>query len=98
MQSSPDILIDADGLVGAPDEAAAEEGGEQDNAIVPLVFRAGKMQFIKEPVDVEKWGGELVEDKSWTVEIQKGSLFPHQTPTDQHRIHWIERRRRGNVI
>ena len=52
MEGLPDVLVDADGLVGAPDEAAAEEGGEQDDAVVPLVFGAGEVKLIEEPVDV----------------------------------------------
>lgn len=75
VQSSPDILIDTDRLVGAPDETAAEERNEQDNAVVPLVFRAGEVQFVKKPVNVEKRGGKLVEDKSWAVEIDKRPLL-----------------------
>lgn len=74
VQRGPDILIHADGLVGAPDEAAAEEGGEQDDAIIPLVFRAGQVQLVKEPVDVEKRGRELVENKCWAVKVKKGPL------------------------
>lgn len=74
VQSSPDILIGTDGLVCAPDETAAEEGDEQDDAVIPLIFRAGEVQFVKKPVNVEKGGGELVEDKSWAVESEKRSL------------------------
>jgi hypothetical protein len=67
-------LVHADGLVGAPDEATAEEGGEQDDAIIPLVFRAGQVQLVEEPVDVEKGGRELVKNKCWAVEVKKGPL------------------------
>lgn len=76
MQSRPDILIHADGLVGSPDEPTAEEGPKQDDAVVPLVFGARQVQFIEEPVDVEERGGEFVEDECGTVEIEEGSLKP----------------------
>lgn len=74
MQRGPDILIHADGLVGSPDEATAEEGRQQDDAVVPLVFGARQVQLVEEPVDVEEWGGELVEDERGTIEIEEGSL------------------------
>ena len=32
------------------------------------------MQFIEEPVDVEKRGGEFVEDECGTIKIEEGSL------------------------
>ncbi len=33
------------------------------------------MQFVQEPVDVEKGGGELVENERGAVEIEEGSLY-----------------------
>jgi hypothetical protein len=52
MQRGPDILIDAYRLVSAPDEAAAKEGREENDAVVPLVFGAGEVQLVQEPVNV----------------------------------------------
>ena len=74
MQRGPDVLVHTDGLVGAPDEAAGEEHEEEDDPVVPLVFRAGEVDFVEEPVDVEEGGGEFVEDECWAVEIEEGSL------------------------
>jgi len=39
-------------LVGPPEKAAAEEGGEEEKAVVPLGFGAGHMEFVKKPVEV----------------------------------------------
>ena len=36
VEGCPDVLVDADGLVGSPEETAAEEGYEEQDAIVPL--------------------------------------------------------------
>lgn len=52
MQRGPDVLVDADGLVGAPEEAAAEEAAEEEHAVVPLGARAGHVEFVEEPVEV----------------------------------------------
>ena len=74
MQPGPNILVDTDRLIGTPDETAAEEGEEQHHAVVPLQARAGHVQFVEEPVEVEEGGGELVEDEGWAVEVDEGSL------------------------
>ena len=75
MQRGPDVLVHADGLVGAPDEAAGEEHEEEHDAVVPLVFGACEVDFVEEPVDVEKRGGEFVEDEGGAVEIHEGPLL-----------------------
>ena len=74
MESGPDVLRDADGLVGAPEQATAEEAGEEKDAVVPLGSGAGHVQFVEEPVEVEKGGREFVEDEGRAVEIDKGTL------------------------
>lgn len=75
VQAGPDVLVDAHGLVRAPEEAAGEEGEEEQDAVVPLCARARHVQLVEEPVDVEEGGGELVEDEGRAVEIDKGSLW-----------------------
>ena len=74
MQSSPDVLVDANGLVGAPEKAAAEEGGEEENAVVPLWAGAGHLKFVEEPVEVEEGRGEFVKDEGGAVEVDEGAL------------------------
>ncbi len=74
MHGGPDVGVHADGLVAAPDEAAAEEGGEQQEAVVPLRAGPGHVQLVEEPVEVEEGGGELVENESGAVEVDEGSL------------------------
>lgn len=48
----PDILVDAHGLVGAPNQAAGEEHDKKQDAIVELSFRSGHIKFVEEPVEV----------------------------------------------
>lgn len=74
MQGRPDVLVDADGLVGAPDETAAEEGDEQEDAVVELGARARHVDLVEEPVEVEEGRGQLVEDEGWTVVVDERSL------------------------
>lgn len=62
-------------MPGAPDETAREEDGEEEHAVVPLKFGTGEVEFIQEPVDVEEWGGEFVENEGWGVEVYEGSLL-----------------------
>lgn len=69
-----DIGEDADGLVGAEDEAGAEEGDEEDDAVVELDFGAREVELVAEPVDVEEGGGELVEDEDGGVGVDEGAL------------------------
>lgn len=75
MQRSPNILGDADRLIGAPEQATAEKAGEEEHAIVPLRSGAGHVKFIEEPVKVEEGGGELVEDEGGAVEVDERPLY-----------------------
>ena len=52
LNGGPDVLVDADGLVGAPEEAAAEEGAKEGEPVVKLDAGAGQMQLVTKPVDV----------------------------------------------
>jgi hypothetical protein len=74
VQRRPDILVDAQGLVGAPDEAAAEEGEEEQDAVVELGAGAGHVELVEEPVEIEEGGGELVEDEGAGVEVHEWTL------------------------
>ena len=74
MERGPDVLVDADGLVGAPDEAAGEEGDGQEDAVVELRLGARPAEFVEEPVEVEKGRRELVEDEGGAVEVDEGPL------------------------
>lgn len=74
VQGCPDVLVHADGLVGPPEETAAEEGEEEENAVVPLGEGAGHAEFVEEPVEIEEGGGEFVEDECWAVEVYEGAL------------------------
>ena len=74
VHGGPEVLVDAQGLVRAPEEAAAEEGGEQEDAVDELGHRAGHVEFVKEPVEVEERRRELVEDEGDGVEVDKWPL------------------------
>jgi hypothetical protein len=32
------------------------------------------VELVEEPVNVEEWGGKLVENECWAVEVEEGSL------------------------
>ena len=74
LDRSPDILVDTNGLVGSPHEAAGEESEQEEKAVVELRARAGHVDFVKEPMKVEERGGELVEDECGAVEVDERSL------------------------
>ena len=74
VEGCPDVLVDANGLIGSPKETAAEEGDEEQDAVVPLGEGAGHAEFIEEPVEIEEGGGEFVEDECWAVEVHEGAL------------------------
>ena len=38
LNGGPDVLVNADGLVGAPDQTTGEERGEEEKAVVELKF------------------------------------------------------------
>jgi hypothetical protein len=68
------VIKHREGGVCAPDKTATEEGGEEENAVGELEVGTGLVELVEEPVDVEERGGELIEDESWTVEVDEGSL------------------------
>ena len=74
MQCRPDILVNADGLISAPEQATAKEAGEEEHAIVPLRPGSSHVKLIEEPVKVEEGGGQLVEDEGRAVEVDERSL------------------------
>jgi hypothetical protein len=68
------VHVDIYGLPGAPDETAGEEYEEEEHAVVPLERAAGHVDLVQEPVNIEEGAGELVENKSWGVKVDKGPL------------------------
>lgn len=74
VQSSPYILIDADRLVGTPDESATEEGKEEHESVVELSLRSSHIELIEEPVEVQEWRGEFVKDERAAIVVDKRSL------------------------
>lgn len=74
MYGFPHVFVDLDGLPGAPDQTAAEEGDEEGDAVVQLRTGAGHVELVEEPVDVKEGCRELVEDKGRGVVVEEGSL------------------------
>lgn len=70
----PDVLVYSEGLISAPEQPARKEHGEEYHAVVPLEFGPSHVKLVAEPVDVQKWRGEFIEDKHWTVVIAKRPL------------------------
>lgn len=58
----------------SPDNPTGEECGCEKGAVDGLVDGAGEVEFVAEPVDVEEWGGELVEEEYGGVEVDEWSL------------------------
>ena len=74
VQGPPHVLVDPERLVGAPAKTAAEEGGEEEDAVDELALGAGKGEFVEEPVEVEEGRGELVEDEGRGVVVDEWAL------------------------
>jgi hypothetical protein len=70
-----DVAEDEDAVVGAPGQAAAEEGSYEAESVDELVDGARQVQFVAEPVDVQERAGELEEDKDRRVVVDEGSLW-----------------------
>jgi hypothetical protein len=75
VESTPNILVYTDRLICSPNQTAAKKCKEQHKSIIKLRFRAGHFEFVEEPVEVQKWGGELVENECTTVEVNEWSLI-----------------------
>lgn len=75
MHRTPDILVYTHRLIGSPDKSAGEEGDEEHDAVVELCPGSSHLQFVKEPVEVQEWGGELVENEGTSIEVDEWSLY-----------------------
>ena len=71
---SVDILGHLVGLVGSPDETAAEEGKNESKSVVELPLGAGQTELVKEPVDVEEDRRKLPKNEGGAVVVDKGTL------------------------
>ena len=74
MHGVPDVLVHAERVVGAPDQAAAEEDRQKQHAVIPLELAAGHVELVAEPMDVEERGGKLVENEDRAIVVAEGSL------------------------
>ncbi len=63
MICSPDIRIDLDRLIVPPQDSAAEEARDKNEAIVKLYSRTGHIQFIEKPMDIHERVGHFVQDE-----------------------------------
>lgn len=71
----PDVPEDEERLVGSVDEAAEEEGRDEDDAVVELEGGASFSELVEEPVDVEEGRREFPEDEVGCIEVDKGALY-----------------------
>lgn len=67
-------MIHPDRLIRPPQQPTPAEGSEQRHAIDQLRCRARETEFVHEPVDIQKRGGQFVEDKIEAVVIAERSL------------------------
>ena len=74
VECAPHVLVNAEGLVSTPAETAGEESGEEADTVDELALGAGEVQFVKEPVEVQEWRGELVKDESRGVVVNEWAL------------------------
>jgi len=74
VDGTPHVAVHNNRLPGAPDQAAAEEGNQQENAVVQLWLRAGHIKLVEEPMNVEEGCRQLVEDEDGRVVVQVGPL------------------------
>lgn len=65
----------------APNEAATNESGNENDAVYPLVGTACQVELVEEPVEVVEWGRELIEDKDGGVVVDKGALREKLVPS-----------------
>lgn len=61
-------------MVGSPNQSAGAKGADEDDAIDKLRGRPGHAEFVHEPVDVEKRGGQLVQDEIEAIVIYEWAL------------------------
>ena len=54
MECSPDVPEKDKSQVRAPDQPAASKCSDQNDSIHDLELRSGQIQFVEEPVDVDK--------------------------------------------
>lgn len=74
----PDIRIHIRILIGAPDQSAAPEAYEEDDAVDELRGRASHPKLVHEPMEIQGRSGELIQHKVDAVVIAKGTLIPGQ--------------------
>lgn len=67
-------MEDEDRVDISPDKTAAEESGNEDDAIDPLVRAACQLELVEEPVDVVEWSGELVKNEDGGIVVDEGAL------------------------
>ena len=64
-----------EGAIDAPDEAAAEEGADEEGAVDGLVDAPREFEFVAEPVDVEEGAAEFIEKEDGGGEVNEGALL-----------------------
>lgn len=63
LSRSPDVLIHLHGLIRAPNQATGSERRDERDAIDELRRRSSHAKLIHEPVDIEKWRRQLIQNE-----------------------------------
>ena len=69
MEDQPDILIYARRLIRSPYKPAPKERQEQQYAIAELETGTSHVALVEEPIEVEEWRRQLIENKSYAVVV-----------------------------
>lgn len=70
-----DVSENQDTAVVAPDEAAAEEGRGEESAVHSLVDRAGEVELVTEPVNVQEWARKLIQEEHRRIVVEERTLW-----------------------
>jgi hypothetical protein len=89
MQGGPHIRVDADRLVVPPYNSTAKEGCEEGDTIVQLHARAGHVELVEKPVDIQERGGNLVKYEVQAIIVCEWTLY-HKSANCFHTSRKIE--------
>ena len=92
MEDQPDILIYARRLIRSPYKPAPKERQEQQYAIAELETGTGHVALVKEPIEVQEWRRQLIEDKGYAVVVgewmlELWSVSCSDVRTERHQTH-----------
>jgi hypothetical protein len=69
-----DVIEDQVAAVVAPEDTTTEEGRGEERAVDSLVDRAGEVELVAEPVDVQERTRKLVKKEHWRIVVEERTL------------------------